>query len=109
MPPRRVTAVLLVIAGLASTAGNNSRQNASHKIHSQPTSEALPANLRQLPPAQRAVDRPPYTGAGFKTEFPRFLDFLLPFCPEGPGEKALRTKFAGIVGMPKGVLRRRDA
>jgi hypothetical protein len=48
------------------------------------------------PLAAPAVDWPVFSDAAFKTDFPRFLDFLLQFCPEVPSEKNLRIRFASI-------------
>jgi hypothetical protein len=39
-------------------------------------------------------DFPTFTEEAFKADFPRFLNFLLQFCPEVPEEAALRAKFA---------------
>jgi hypothetical protein len=52
---------------------------------------------RPAPPAPPAIDFPKFNGdVPFKTEFPKFLNFLLQFCPEVPEEKALRAKFTEI-------------
>ncbi len=68
------------------------------KIQEGYTAQPLSAYLKQpAPPAPPAIDFPKFDGdAPFKTEFPKYLNFLLQFCPEVPEEKALRAKFAEI-------------
>ncbi len=68
------------------------------KIQEGYTAQPLSAYLKQpAPPAPPALDFPKFDGdAPFKTEFPKYLNFLLQFCPEVPEEKALRAKFAEI-------------
>jgi hypothetical protein len=48
------------------------------------------------PPAPPAVDFPKFTEDAFKTDFPKFLNFLLQFCPEVAEEAAIRLQFATI-------------
>ena len=48
------------------------------------------------PPAPPALDFPKFTEDAFKTDFPKFLNFLLQFCPEVPEEAAIRLQFATI-------------
>ncbi|MGO9565719.1 MAG: DUF1254 domain-containing protein [Candidatus Korobacteraceae bacterium] len=67
------------------------------KIQAGYTAQPLSAYLKQpAPPASPAIDFPAFTDDAFKTDFPRYLDFLLQFCPEVPEEKGLRAKFASI-------------
>jgi hypothetical protein len=48
------------------------------------------------PPAPSAVEFPKFTEDAFKADFPKFLNFLLQFCPEVPEEAAIRLQFATI-------------
>src|SRR5271157_4337676 len=48
------------------------------------------------PPAAPAIDFPPFTKDDMKTPFPKFLNFILQFCPPVEEENALRAKFATI-------------
>lgn len=48
------------------------------------------------PPAAPAVEFPPFTADGMKTNFPKFLNFVLQFCPPVKEENALRARFAGV-------------
>ena len=48
-----------------------------------------------LPPAP-AIEFPKFTDEAFKTDFPKFLNFLLQFCPDVPEEAATRLQFATI-------------
>jgi hypothetical protein len=68
------------------------------KIQAGYTAQPLSAYLKQpAPPAAPAIDFPKFDGeAPFKTEFPKYLNFVLQFCPEVPEEKELRAKFASI-------------
>ncbi len=67
------------------------------KIQAGYTAQPLSAYLKQpAPPASPAIDFPAFTDDAFKTDFTRYLDFLLQFCPEVPEEKDLRLKFASI-------------
>ena len=57
----------------------------------------LSAFLHQPPPpAPPAIDFPPFTKDDMKLPFPKFLNFVLQFCPPVDEEKALREKFATI-------------
>jgi hypothetical protein len=70
---------------------NVRRVQAGYKV------QPLSAFLHQpAPPAAPAVDFPKFTDDAFKMDFPKYLSFLLQFCPEVPEEKALRAKFAEI-------------
>jgi hypothetical protein len=48
------------------------------------------------PPAAPAIDFPPFTKDDMKTPFPKFLNFILQFCPPVEEEEALRAKLATI-------------
>lgn len=61
--------------------------------------QAMPLSrfLKQpAPPAAAAVNWLPFNENAFKTDFPKYLDFLLQFCPEVEAEKGLRARFASI-------------
>jgi len=59
--------------------------------------QPLSAYLKQpAPPAAPAIDWPAFSKDDMKLPFPKFLNFILQFCPEVPEEKALRAKFAEI-------------
>src|SRR5262245_35742952 len=67
------------------------------KIQAGYTVQPLSAFLKQpAPPAAPEIAWPAFTEDAFKTEFPKYLDFLLQFCPEVPEEKQLRALFASI-------------
>jgi hypothetical protein len=67
------------------------------KIQAGYTAQPLSAYLKQpTPPAAPAIDFPAFTDDAFKADFPKYLSFLLQFCPEVPEEKELRAKFASI-------------
>jgi hypothetical protein len=67
------------------------------KIQAGYSAQPLSAFLKQpAPPAPPAIDFPKVTDDAFKTEFPKYLNFLLQFCPGHPEEAALRAKFAEI-------------
>ena len=71
------------------------------KIQAGYTAQPLSAFLKQpAPPASPTPDFPAFTEEAFKTDFPKYLNFLLQFCPQVPEEAALRAKFAeaGIEG-----------
>jgi hypothetical protein len=48
------------------------------------------------PPAAPAIDFPPFTKDDMKMPFPKFLNFVLQFCPPIEEENALRAKLATI-------------
>jgi hypothetical protein len=48
------------------------------------------------PPPAPAIDFPPFTKDDMKMPFPKFLNFVLQFCPEVPEERELRAKLATI-------------
>jgi hypothetical protein len=83
------------------------------KIQSGYTAQPLSAYLKQpAAPASPAIDFPAFTEDAFKTDFPKFLNFLLQFCPEVPEEKELRAKFATIgiaPGQPFDLAKLSDA
>jgi hypothetical protein len=60
--------------------------------------QPLSAFLKQPPPpAAPAIDFLPFTSDDpFKTDFVKYLDFLLQFAPAVPEEKDLRARFASI-------------
>ncbi len=65
------------------------------KIQTGYTAQPLSAFLHQpAPPAPPAPDFPAFTDDAFKTDFPRYLNFLLQFCPAVADETELRAKFA---------------
>jgi hypothetical protein len=67
------------------------------KIQAGYSAQPLSAYLKQpAPPPAPAIDFPAFTEDAFKTDFPKYLNFLLPFCPAVPEEKELRAKFAAI-------------
>jgi hypothetical protein len=67
------------------------------KVQSGYTAQPLSSYLKQpAPPAPPAINFPKFTDDAFKTDFPRYLNFLLQFCPVRPEEETLRAKFAGI-------------
>ncbi len=67
------------------------------KIQAGYTAQSLSSYLHQpAPPAPPAPDFPPFTEEAFKTEFPKYLNFLLQYCPPVPQETELRAKFAAI-------------
>jgi len=59
--------------------------------------QTLSQFLKQpAPPAAPAIDFPPFTKDDMKLPFPKFLNFVLQFCPPIEEEKALRARFATI-------------
>ncbi len=67
------------------------------KIQAGYTAQPLSTYLKQpAPPASPAIDFPVFTEDAFKTDFPKYLSFLLQFCPTVPDETALRAKFAEV-------------
>jgi hypothetical protein len=48
------------------------------------------------PPPAPAIDFPPFTKDDMKLPFPKFLNFVLQYCPPVEEEKALRAKFATV-------------
>jgi len=74
------------------------------KIQARYTVQPLSMFLKQpSPPAPPPIDFPNFTDDAFKMDFPRYLNFLLQFCPEVPEEKELRARFAAI-GIAPGKL-----
>jgi hypothetical protein len=64
------------------------------------------------PPAPPAIDFPPFTKDDMKMPFPKFLNFVLQFCPPVEEEKALRAKFATVgieAGKPFDLAKLSDA
>ncbi len=67
------------------------------KIQAGYTAQPLSSYLKQpAPPAAPAIAFPAFTDDAFKTQFPKYLNFLLQFCPEVPEEKELRAKLSAI-------------
>jgi hypothetical protein len=67
------------------------------KIQAGYTVRTLSAYIHQPPPpAPTAIEFPKFTEDAFKTDFPKFLNFILQFCPEVPEETATRLQFATI-------------
>src|SRR5271163_159840 len=67
------------------------------KIQAGYKAQTLSAFTHQpAPPAQPLPDFPKFTDDAFKLDFPRYLNFLLQFCPTPPEETALRAKFATV-------------
>src|SRR5579863_2104923 len=68
------------------------------KIQAAYVVEPLSAFLKQPPPPPApTIDFPPFTGDDpFKTDFVKYLDFLLQFAPAVPEESDLRGRFASI-------------
>jgi hypothetical protein len=64
--------------------------------------QPLSAYLKQpAPPAAPAIDWPAFVGDDpFKLQFPRYLAFMLQFCPEVPQDKEIRAKLAAIGIVP---------
>jgi hypothetical protein len=67
------------------------------KVQSGYKVQPLSGFLKQpAPPPAPVIDFPPFTKDDMKTSFPRFLNFILQFCPPVEEEKALRARFAAI-------------
>ena len=76
---------------------NSADINNVKKIQAGYTAKPLSAFLHQAaPPVAPAPDFPVFTEEAFKTDFPRFLNFLLQYCPPVPEENDLRAKFAEV-------------
>jgi hypothetical protein len=59
--------------------------------------QTLSQFLKQpAPPAAPAIDFPAFTKDDMKLPFPKYLNFVLQFCPPVEEEKALRAKFATV-------------
>jgi hypothetical protein len=59
--------------------------------------QTLSQFLKQSPPeAAPAIDFPPFEKDGMKLQFPKFLNYVLQFCPPVEEEKALRARFATV-------------
>jgi hypothetical protein len=67
------------------------------KIQAGYKAQTLSAFIHQpAPSAQPLPDFPKFTDDAFKLNFPKYLNFLLQFCPTPPEETALRAKFATV-------------
>jgi hypothetical protein len=63
--------------------------------------QPLSAHLKQpAPPAAPAIDWPKFTDDAFKLDFPKYLSFLMQFCPENLQDKTIRAKMASIGIVP---------
>jgi hypothetical protein len=67
------------------------------KVQSGYKVQTLSQFLKQsAPKAAPAIDFPPFSKDGMKMQFPKFLNFVLQFCPPVEEEKALRARFATV-------------
>jgi len=68
------------------------------KIQKGYSAQPLSAYLKQpAPPATPAIDWPQFVGEDpFKLQFPKYLAFLLQFCPGNPQDKDIRAKMAAV-------------
>jgi hypothetical protein len=67
------------------------------KIQAGYTVQPLSRFLKQpAPPAAPAIDFPEFTKDDMKLPFPKFLNFILQFCPEVQGEQETRAKLAAL-------------
>ena len=67
------------------------------KIQSDYKVQTLSAFLHQpAPPAAPAIDFPPFVKDDMKLPFPKYLNFVLQFCPPVEQEKVLRARLATI-------------
>lgn len=67
------------------------------KIQAGYTLQPLSSYTHQpAPPAPPAIEFPKFTDEAFQTDFPKFLNFLLQFCPDVPEEAATRLQFVTI-------------
>lgn len=73
------------------------------KIQAGYTVQPLSAYAHEpAPPPSPPIDFPTFTDDALKTDFPRFLNFLLQFCPPVAQEAAVRLQFAAI-GIGPGI------
>jgi hypothetical protein len=83
------------------------------KIQAGYTIQPLSAFLHTpAPPAPPTPDFPAFTEDAFKTDFPKYLNFLLQYCPPVDEEKTLRARFATIgieAGKPFAIDKLSDA
>jgi len=70
---------------------NVQKIQAGYKV--QPLSQFL---KQPQPPSAPTVEFPPFTKEDMKMPFPKFLNFVLQFCPEVPEERELRARLATI-------------
>jgi len=72
------------------------------KIQKGYTAQPLSAYLKQPPPPMApAIDWPAFNGEEpFKLQFPKYLAFLMQFCPENPQDKDIRQKMAAVGILP---------
>ena len=71
------------------------------KIQKGYTAKTLSAYLNQpAPPAAPTVDWPKFTEDAFKLDFPKYLSFLLQFCPKVAQDEVIRGKLASVGILP---------
>jgi len=70
---------------------NVKKIQAGYKV--QPLSQFL---KQPAPPAAPTIDFPKFTKDDMKLSFAKYLNFVLQFCPEAPGEREIRAKLAAI-------------
>jgi hypothetical protein len=74
-----------------SDIGNVKKIQAGYSV------QRLSAFLHQAAPSQPPTpDFPVFTEDAFTSDFPKYLNFLLQFCPPIPEETTLRAKFAAV-------------
>ena len=67
------------------------------KVQKGYSAQPLSAYLKQpAPAAAPAIDWPAMTEDGFKLDFPKYLSFLMQFCPEVDQDKAVRSRMATV-------------
>ncbi len=67
------------------------------KVQKGYSAQPLSAYLKQpAPVAAPAIEWPAMTEAAFKLDFPKYLNFLMQFCPEVDQDKAIRSRMATI-------------
>jgi hypothetical protein len=85
------------LAGYRTQRFNPADMTNVKKIQAGYKVQPLSTYLKQpAPPAPPAIDWPAFSKDDMKLPFPKYLNFILQFCPEVPEEKALRAKFAEI-------------
>jgi hypothetical protein len=71
------------------------------KIQKGYTMNTLSAYLNEpAPPAAPTVDWPKFTEDAFKLDFPKYLSFLLQFCPKVGQDEVIRAKLASVGIVP---------
>lgn len=91
------TETQFALAGYRTQLFNAADMTNVKKIQAGYQVQTLSAYLKQPPPpAAPAIEWPAFSKEDMKLPFPKYLNFILQFCPEVPEEKALRAKFAEI-------------